>query len=109
MADRQSMPAPELVAKTLLDEHGDVLRDAVAMVVAQLMEAEVSAEIGAAYGEVSATRRPTSAPAGIHGGQRPPPRSANRGSPACPFRAWIVQQAASGAGPRRGAAPDRRS
>lgn len=56
MADRQSMPAPELVAKTLLDEHGDVLREAVAMVVAQLMEAEVSAEIGAAYGEVSATR-----------------------------------------------------
>lgn len=56
MADRQSMPAPELVAKTLLDEHGDVLRDAVAMVVAQLMEAEVSAEIGAGYGEVSAAR-----------------------------------------------------
>jgi transposase-like protein len=56
MADRQSMPAPELVAKTLLDEHGDVLREAVAMVVAQLMEAEVSAEIGAAYGEVSAAR-----------------------------------------------------
>lgn len=56
MADRQSMPAPELLAKTLLDEHVDILRDAVAMVVAQLMEAEVSAEIGAAHGEVSATR-----------------------------------------------------
>ena len=56
MADRQSMPAPELVAKTLLDEHGDVLREAVTMVVAQLMEAEISTEIGAAYGEVSATR-----------------------------------------------------
>jgi len=56
MADRQSMPAPELVAKTLLDEHGDILREAVAMVVAQLMEAEISAQIGARHGEVSADR-----------------------------------------------------
>jgi transposase-like protein len=56
MAEGHSMTAAERAAKTLLDEHADVLRDAVAMVVAQLMEAEVSAEIGAARGEVSDTR-----------------------------------------------------
>ena len=56
MADGHSMTAAERAAKTLLDEHADVLRDAVAMVVAQLMEAEISAEIGAARGEVSPDR-----------------------------------------------------
>ena len=57
MAEGPSMTAAELVAKTLRDEHTDLLREAVARVVAQLMEAEVSAEIGAAYGEVSPDRR----------------------------------------------------
>jgi len=56
MAEGHSMTAAERAAKTLLDEHPDVLRDAVALVVAQLMEAEVSAEIGATRGEVSDTR-----------------------------------------------------
>ena len=56
MADRQSMTTQELVRRTLLDEHGDFLREAAAMVAAQLMEAEISAEIGAGHGEVSAER-----------------------------------------------------
>jgi putative transposase len=56
MAEGLSMTAAERAAKTLLDEHRDVLRDAVATVVAQLMEAEISAEIGAAHGEVSDSR-----------------------------------------------------
>jgi transposase-like protein len=56
MAEGHSMTAAERAAKTLLDEHPDVLRDAVAMVVAQLMEAEISAQIGAAHGEVSTDR-----------------------------------------------------
>jgi putative transposase len=56
MADRPSMTTAELVAKTMLDEHADFLREAVAMVAAQLMEAEISAEIGAARGEVSPDR-----------------------------------------------------
>ena len=43
MADRQSMTTQELVRRTLLDEHGDFLREAVAMVAAQLMEAEITA------------------------------------------------------------------
>jgi len=56
MADGQSMTTEELVRKTLLDEHGDFLREAVAMVAARLMEAEISAEIGAGRGEVCTER-----------------------------------------------------
>ena len=56
MAEGHSMTAAERAAKTLLTEHADILRDAVAMVVAELMEAEISAEIGAAHGEVSPDR-----------------------------------------------------
>lgn len=56
MADGQSMTTQELVRRTLLDEHGDFLKEAVAMVAAQLMEGEISAQIGAGHGEVSADR-----------------------------------------------------
>jgi len=56
MAESQSMTTPEVVAKTLIEEHGDFLRDAVAMVAAQLMEAEIAGEIGASRGERSAER-----------------------------------------------------
>ncbi len=57
MAERQSMTTPEVVAKTLIDEHADFLREAVAMVARELMEAEISTEIGARRGEVSAERQ----------------------------------------------------
>jgi transposase-like protein len=56
MAESKSMTTPEVVAKTLIAEHGDFLREAVAMVAAQLMEAEISGEIGAVRGEVSPDR-----------------------------------------------------
>ena len=56
MAERQSMTTPEVVAKTLITEHSDFLREAVAAVAAQLMEAEISAQIGAGRGEVSEAR-----------------------------------------------------
>jgi transposase-like protein len=56
MADRQSMTNLGLVRSTLLEEHGDFLKDAVAAVAAQLMEGEIAAEIGAARGEVCAER-----------------------------------------------------
>jgi transposase-like protein len=56
MTDTQSMTTHELVRRTLLDEHGDFLRDAVAMVAAQLMDAEITAQIGAGHGEVCADR-----------------------------------------------------
>ncbi|MCA1680802.1 MAG: IS256 family transposase [Actinobacteria bacterium] len=50
------MTTQELVCRTLLDEHGDFLREAVAMVAAQLMDAEVTGQIGAGHGEVSGER-----------------------------------------------------
>jgi len=56
MAARQSMTTAEVVAKTLIDEHGDFLRDAVALVARELMEAEISADIGAELGQRSSTR-----------------------------------------------------
>lgn len=56
MAERQSMTTPEVVAKTLIEEHGDFLREAVATVAAQLVEAEISRDVGAARGERSAER-----------------------------------------------------
>jgi transposase-like protein len=59
MADRQSMTTTELVRRTLLEEHGDFLKEAVALVAAQLMDAEISAEIGAELGEVAPESRST--------------------------------------------------
>ncbi len=56
MAERQSMTTAEVVAKTLIDEHHDFLKEAVAVVAGQLMEAEISGEIGAGRGEVSPER-----------------------------------------------------
>ena len=37
MAETQSMTTQEIVRRTLVEEHGDFLREAVAMVAAQLM------------------------------------------------------------------------
>jgi transposase-like protein len=59
MADGQSMTTTELVRRTLLEEHGDFLKEAVALVAAQLMDAEISAEIGAELGEVAPGSRST--------------------------------------------------
>lgn len=56
MAESQSMTTAEVVAKTLIAEHPDFLREAVTLVAARLMEAEISTEIGAQRGEVSADR-----------------------------------------------------
>jgi putative transposase len=56
MAESQSMTTAEVVRKTLIDEHADFLAEAVALVAAQLMEAEISEQIGAQRGEVSPDR-----------------------------------------------------
>jgi len=48
------MTIEEVVTKELLDEHADVIREAVEAVAAELMELEVSELIGAELGE----RRP---------------------------------------------------
>ncbi len=57
MAERQSMTTAEVVAKTLIDEHHDFLAEAVGLVARELMEAEISGEIGAGRGEVSSERQ----------------------------------------------------
>src|SRR5215218_4755964 len=56
MAEEPRMTVAEVVASVLAGEHGDFVREAVAIVARELMEAEVSAEIGAGRGEVSAER-----------------------------------------------------
>jgi len=57
MAEGHSMTVADVVADVLAGEAGDFLREAVELVARELMEAEISAEIGAARGEVSAERR----------------------------------------------------
>ncbi len=56
MAESRSMTTPEVVAKTLIDEHSDFMREAVAIVAREIMEAEISGQIGALRGEISAER-----------------------------------------------------
>ena len=48
---RRMTAAREAVEQLLQSEHGDVLRESVAWMVAELMEAEVAAQIGAELGE----------------------------------------------------------
>jgi transposase-like protein len=56
MAEVQRMTTADVVAKVMAGEHGDFVRDAVALVARELMEAEVSAEVGAELGQVSSDR-----------------------------------------------------
>jgi hypothetical protein len=63
MAEGHRMTAAELVDKLLADEHADVLRDSVAWLVAQLMEAEVSGLTGVELGERALTAARPSATA----------------------------------------------
>ena len=56
MAEGQSMTTADVVAKVMAGERGDFVREAVALIVHELMEAEISAEVGAELGEVSAER-----------------------------------------------------
>src|SRR5215213_1683589 len=57
MAEGHRMTAADLVDKLLADEHADVLRDSVAWLVTQLMEAEVVGLTGAELGERAPERR----------------------------------------------------
>jgi transposase-like protein len=56
MAEDRRMTAAQVVDKLMGSEHADVVRESVAWVVTELMEAEVAAQIGAERGEVSAER-----------------------------------------------------
>ncbi len=56
MAESRMMTPADVVAQVMGGEHGDVLREAVALVARALMEAEVSARVGAEHGERSPER-----------------------------------------------------
>jgi putative transposase len=56
MAEGPRMTAAQLADKLLADEHADVLRESVAWIAAQLMNAEVASRIGAELGERSLER-----------------------------------------------------
>jgi putative transposase len=56
MAEGQMMTTADVVAKVMAGEHGDFVREAVALVARELMDAEITREIGAAHGEVSSER-----------------------------------------------------
>lgn len=56
MAVEQRMTTADVVAKAMAGEHGDFVREAVALIARELMEGEISAEIGAELGEVSPER-----------------------------------------------------
>src|SRR5215213_6326820 len=56
MAEDRRMIAAQVVDKLMGSEHVDVVRESVAWLVGELMEAEVAAQIGAELGEVSPER-----------------------------------------------------
>lgn len=56
MAESHSMTSAGVVAKALIEEHSDFLRESVAMIAAEIMEAEIERQIGAGKGEVSEAR-----------------------------------------------------
>jgi transposase-like protein len=56
MAEDRMMTAGDVVAELMGGEHGDLLRDAIALIVRELMDAEISAEVGAGHGERSPER-----------------------------------------------------
>jgi putative transposase len=56
MAEGQMMTAADVVAELMGGEHGDLLRDAIALVCREVMDAEISSEVGAGHGERSPER-----------------------------------------------------
>ena len=56
MAEERRMTAAQVVDKLMGSEHADVVRESVAWVVAELMEAEVCGQIGAELGEIAPDR-----------------------------------------------------
>src|SRR4051794_22793775 len=56
MAEDRRMTAAQVVDKLMSSEHADVVRESVAWMVAELMEAEVAGQIGAELGEIAPDR-----------------------------------------------------
>ena len=59
MADPHNLSTDELVRKVLSDDHADLVREAVSFLCHQIMEAEVSTQIGAGLGERAPGERAT--------------------------------------------------
>ena len=59
MAETDRMTIEQVVRNVIADEHADVLRASVALVAKQLMESEVSEQIGASHGERNPDARMT--------------------------------------------------
>lgn len=59
MAEGRRMTAADAVDKLMASEHADVIRESVAVMVGELIEAEVSAIVGAELGERAPERRTT--------------------------------------------------
>jgi len=59
MADPHNLSADALERKVLTDDHADLLREAVSFLCHQIMEAEVSAQIGAGLGQRAPAERAT--------------------------------------------------
>ncbi len=57
MAEDRRMTAEKVLDKLMGSEHANVLRESVAFMVAELMEAEVSTQVGAAHGERAPAER----------------------------------------------------
>ena len=59
MAEGHRMTVADVVQGVLAGEHGDFVREAVAIVARELMEAEIATEVGAELGEVAPDQRTT--------------------------------------------------
>ena len=55
-ADKSMTSSAEIVAKAMIEEHSDFLKESARMVAQELMEAEIANQIGATKGEVSDQR-----------------------------------------------------
>jgi hypothetical protein len=53
MAEDRMMTPADLVARAMAGEHGDLLRDAVGLIVRELMDAEVATLTGAGRGHAA--------------------------------------------------------
>src|SRR6202162_1610769 len=56
MAEEHRMTTADVIAKAMAGEHGDFVREAAALGARELVEAEISVEVGAELGQVSSER-----------------------------------------------------
>jgi transposase-like protein len=55
-ADKSMTNSAEIVAKAMIDEHSDFLKESARLIAQELMEAEIANQIGAKRGEISGDR-----------------------------------------------------